>query len=209
MYGIIFRYRQSFVALVLSLILSIQLSAGEKDSSRSLKFIFGAGYGYYFNTIKTIRGEKFINVRPSFSGKLMWQPEYRVRIGIESGYYEFYSDSRIESGNNREKYTAKLNVVPLFLSFAMKMAKHIDINFATGGALLNFRVISGSPTAGMVRGETLSLSDFAGGVTWHTKLGSRFEAGSEIKYLYLGKTGDSHLSMFLNLGYKIIGRKVK
>ena len=91
----------------------------------------------------------------------------------------------------------------------MKTTKHFDINFATGGALMNYRVLVNKSKKSMVIGKTLSMSDFATGFTWHLPLGERIELGTEIKYLYIGKTSDNHVSAFLNFSYKIVNRKIK
>ena len=117
------------------------MSGQNEAKSRALKLTLGGGYGYYFNTFTNVLDENVKNSRPSFCGKLMWQPEYRLRIGFESGYYEIYSTTRIETVNSSQKLTTSLSVIPLFLSFAMKTTKHFDINFATGGAIMNYGVM--------------------------------------------------------------------
>lgn len=195
--------------VILLIMTSLSLSGQNEVRSRALKLTLGGGYGYYFNTFTNVLDEDVINSRPSFYGKLMWQPEHRLRIGFESGYYEIYSTTRIETVNKSLKLTTSLNVIPLFLSFAMKTTKHFDINFATGVAIMNYGVIVNKSKKSLVEGHTLSLSDFATGFTWYLPLGNRFELGAEFKYLYLGKTRDSHVSAFLDFSYKIVNRKIK
>lgn len=195
--------------VIIFIMTSLSLSGQNEVRSRALKLTLGGGYGYYFNTFTNVLDEDVINSRPSFYGKLMWQPEHRLRIGFESGYYEIYSTTRIETVSKSQKLTTSLNVIPLFLSFAMKPTKHFDINFATGVAIMNYGVIVNKSKKSLVEGHTLSLSDLATGFTWYLPLGNRFELGAEFKYLYLGKTRDSHVSAFLDFSYKIVNRKIK
>ena len=176
---------------------------------RALKLTLGGGYGYYFNTFKNVFDEDVKNSGLSFCGKLMWQPEHRLRIGFESGNYEIYSTTRIETFSKIQKLTTSLSAIPFFLSFSLKTTKHLDLNFATGAAIMNYEVIVNKSKKNRIEGKTLSLSNFTSGFTWYTSLGDRFELGTEFKYLFLGKTQDSHVSAFLNLSYKIVNRKIK
>ena len=209
MSGIISRYNKKYIVVILFVMTGLSLFGQYEEKSRALKLTLGGGYGYYFNTFTNVLDEDVKNSRPSFSAKLMWQPEYRLRIGVESGYYEIYSTTRIETISKTQKLTTNLNVIPLFITLSMKTSKHFDINFATGGAIMNYGVIVNKSKKSRIEGSTLSLSNFAAGFTWYLPLGERFEFGSEFKYLYLGKTRDSHVSAFLNFSYKIVNRKIK
>ena len=56
------------------------------------KFAFYAGIGQnmYFNNLVLAKD----NVNPlnySIAGRIMWEPEHLLSIGIESGYYRLYS----------------------------------------------------------------------------------------------------------------------
>jgi len=209
MSGTTSKYIQKSVAVILFVMTGLSVSGQNVIRSRSLKLTLGGGYGYFFNTFANVLDEDVKNYRPSFYGKLMWVPEYRLRIGFESGYYGIYSTSRIETGSNSQILTTNLNVIPLFVSFAMKITKHFDLNFATGGAIMSYRVIINKSKKNRVDGQSLSLSDFTTGFTLYQPLGKRFELGAEFKYLYLGKTRDIQVSAFLNLSYKIVDRPIK
>lgn len=195
--------------VVALLVISIAVAGQYEASHRALKLTLGGGFGYYFNTFTNVFDEDVINSRPSFNGKLMWQPEHRLRIGFESGNYEIYSTTRIETLSKIQKLTTSLNVIPLFLSVSMKTTKHLDLNFGTGVAIMNYGVMVNKSKRNRIEGNTFSLSNFTTGFTWYIFHGDRFELGSEFKYLFLGKTYDSHVSAFLNLSYKIVNREIK
>jgi hypothetical protein len=191
------------------LITGKSLAAQNKGPSRSLMLTIGGGYGHYFNTFTNVLDKDIKNNRPSLYLKLMWQPEHLLGIGFESGYYEFYSTTRIETGSSTQKLTTNLNVIPLFLSFSVKATHHLKVNFATGLALLDYTILVDKVKKGALSGQSLSMSDFATGVSWFVPVGKRIQFGTEFKYLYLGKTTDHHVSAFLNLSYNIINRPVK
>lgn len=195
--------------VILLVMTSLSLSGQKEARSRALKLTIGGGYGYYFNTFTNVLDEDVKNSRPSFCGKLMWQPEHRLRIGFESGNYEIYSTTRIETLSKIQKLTTSLNVIPLFLSFSLKTTKHLDLNFATGAAIMNYSVMVNKSKKSRVEGQSFSLSNFATGFTWYLPLGNRFELGAEFKYLSLGKTRDNHVSAMLDFSYKIVNRKIK
>lgn len=209
MCGIIFRYGLKLVPVIYLLVTSTSLSGQNNEIVRSLKLTIGGGYGHYFNTFTNVLDQDIKNNRPSFYGKIMWQPEHRLRIGIESGYYKLYSTTRVQTDNGSDKLTTDLSAIPVFFSFSMKTTKHLDVNFATGGALMNYSVIVNKSKKDKVTGQTFSMSNFAAGLTWYIPLGKRIELGTELKYLFIGKTNDNHLSAFLNFSYKIINRNIK
>ena len=105
------------------------------------------------------------NDRPSFYGKLLWQPEYRLSIGIESGYYSMYSTTRIQTNNGSVKLTSRLKVVPIFLSISMNVINHLDINFGTGWVDMVYTVNPALSKAERVIGRAYSMSNYSAGFT--------------------------------------------
>jgi len=179
------------------------------EEFRSLKLVLGGGYGNYFNTFTNVSDQEVVNNRPSFCGKLLWQPEYRLRIGIESGYYMIYSTTRIETNNGTKKLTTNLSVIPIFLSLSMKVVNHLELNFATGLADMIYTININKSKTDKVVGHTFSMSNYATGFTYTIPLGKKIELGAEFKYMNLGKTEDSHISGLITISYKIFNWKIK
>ena len=178
---------------------SLATYSQSQEKSRSINLILGGGIGHFFNTFSNVLDEDVHNERPSFSRKLLWQPEYRLSIGIESGYYIMYSTTRIQTESGSEKLTSKLKVVPIFLSLSMNIIKHLDINFGTGWADMIYTVNAAQSKAEKVVGTTYSMSNYTTGITYSHPLGKKFKLGAEFKYLYLRKTNDSQVSLLLNI----------
>ena len=187
---------------------SLATYSQSQEKSRSINLILGGGIGHFFNTFSNVLDEDVHNERPSFSGKLLWQPEYRLSIGIESGYYFMYSTTRIQTESGSEKLTSKLKVVPIFLSLSMNVINHLDINFGTGWADMIYTVNPAQSKADKVVGTTYSMSNYTTGITYSYPLGKKFKLGAEFKYLYLRKTNDSQVSLLLNISYKIFSWRI-
>jgi hypothetical protein len=209
MYGIISKYNYRLFATFCLFAVTISLLAQKNEDVRSLKLTIGGGIGHYFNTFTNVLDKDVRNNRPAFSGKLVWQPEHRLRIGVESGYYFIYSTTRIQSDNKTELLTSSLKVIPLFLCLSMKTAKHLELNFATGWSDLIYTVNINKSKKNKVTGHTYSMSNFTAGFTYFIPLGKKMDLGAECKYLYIGKTADNHISVLLNISYKIVHWKIK
>lgn len=187
----------------------VTLLSQTPESSRSLKLMIGGGIGNYINTFTNVLDEDVHNNRPAFSGKLMWQPEFRLRLGLESGYYFIYSTTRIQTVNGSEKLTSKLKVVPLFLSVSMKVINHLELNFGTGWAKMIYTVNTSTSKKDKVNGNTYSRSNYTAGFTYLYPLGEKLDLGMEFKYLYLGKTDDTSISALVTVSYKILQWKIR
>lgn len=203
MYDTIFRYKAGFVAGLIFLIFCKGLFAQVQDSSRCIKLTIGGGYGHYFNTFTNVLDEDVQVNKPSFSARLVWQPEHRLRLGIESGLTYMYSTTRIQVDGNSEKLTADLKVVPIFLSISMAVLKRLELNFGTGWASMVYTVRLNKSNKNKVTGTSFSMSNFTAGCSYYVPLGSRIDLGAEIRYLYIGKTDDYHVSGLINLSYKL------
>lgn len=186
---------------------TVNLQAQGSTASRSLILNITGGYGYYIKSFVSTADEKVKLIRPGTGIRVIWQPEHRLRLGLESGYISFYSVSGNTTGNNGEFHSG-LGVLPLFLYFGMKVDKNIDVTFSTGGALLRYRVDDDSP-AGVITSKEMSFSNFNAGIQWHRPLSDRVEAGAVINYLFLGKTRDSHISAQFSVSVKLLEKKLR
>ncbi len=83
--------------------------------------------------------ENYHNTHPfSLTFRLMWEPEHRLRIGLETGYLPlFYSNAKFyDTINGDTDSEISMNSVPLLLLFAMKIYKNVEIIGGVGGFIL-------------------------------------------------------------------------
>ena len=201
--------KRAFQLVLLILLLSSSLvsSGADQEKSRSVKLVLGGGLGHFFNTFTNVLDEDVVNNRPSFCGKLLWQPEYRLSLGVESGYYFIYSTTRIQTSIGSEKLTSRLKTVPIFLSLSMKVVKNLDLNFGTGWAAMIYTLNAAKSKSEKVIGTSYSMSNYTAGFTYSYPLGKKIRLGTEFKYLYLRKADISHVSLLVNITYKVFSWK--
>lgn len=209
MFDITIKHTFQLILLILLMTCSHASYGQGLEKSRSIRLELGGGLGHYFNTFTNVLDEDVINNRPSFSGKLLWQPEYRLSLGIESGYYFLYSTTRIQTDIGTEKLTSRLKVVPIFLSLSMRLVNHLNINFGTGLADMIYTLNAAKTKSEKVVGTTYSMSNYTTGFTYSYQLGKKISLGAEFKYLYLRKTDDSHVSLLINISYNILKWTIK
>lgn len=194
--------------LVFSLILTMTLlKVNCQEQNNHIKVIVGGGYGYYFNTFSNVSNDDIAIYKPNFSAKLIWQPEYKLRIGIESGYYPIYSTSKFQTDNNTIQLTTHLDVIPFFFNISMVLHKNLEASFATGWASMKYFISSKNGRRGSVTGSTMSKYNILVGLNYYLPIGKRIDIGTEVKYLYLGKTLDNHMSVTISMSYKIFSWK--
>lgn len=176
---------RSLLALCLFCIVGVP-SQGQQKRPVNFSISGGMGYFLYVNTLKT-QPDKVVNDQIGFSGRLMWEPEHRLSLGGEVGYYRIYT-VKIDSGKtNTPIGEAKLSAIPILLCFRMRITPRLYFTGGQGLSVLVSRVTSFGTT---IQSTQLSLADAQLSVVYRFPVGERFRFESEIKYLHFGKTQD-------------------
>lgn len=146
----------------------------------------GAGVGWfqYVNTLDIGKNLAEIN-QVGYTFRLMWEPEHRLAMGLESGYYTVYS-------LDRPGGTAKLSAVPLLLSFRIRVLPDFYLSGGPGLTIMYSNVSVFNNTA---NSSFLSLANLHVSAMYRRKLSDRFDLGGEIKFLNFGKTEDYGFSV--------------
>jgi len=108
------------------------INAQEKGSSEkqfALSATFGNGLNYNIQNQNSVLDNIFYS--PTI--RLLWEPNHRLNIGLESGYLTISKlDSTIVSTPYGDTtFKARLNAIPLLLVFNMKVSK-IDLYYGLG-----------------------------------------------------------------------------
>jgi len=133
------------------------------------------------------------NVQKEFIGtsfRFMWEPEYRLSLGLETGFYRIF---RVDSVLTTE-YTmdARMYVVPLLLVIRMRIANNFYLSVAPGLAM-QFSTING--IGDKIQSHQLSLANFEACASYLYPLNKHCEVGGEAKFFYIGKTNDYIMSL--------------
>jgi len=141
----------------------------------------GAGVGlfHYINTLDLGANLAKTN-HVGYTFRFMWEPEHRVSMGLESGYYTLYA-------LDRPAGTAKLTTIPLLLSFRIRLLPELYIAGGPGMAIMYSDVTVLDNTA---NSSFLSLANLHVSAMYRKKINDRFDIGGEFKFLNFGKTED-------------------
>lgn len=178
----------------------VNAQTDESSSGKEHRWVVYGGIGpnYYFNNLE--RGEKLVQeFNYSFVARLMWEPEYFVSLGFETGYNRLYS----LTGNTPTTGDVRIvNVaIPIQFVVSMKFTKSIYGSFNVGQAILLNKV--STELKGDYNASVVSLGDFAATVGYRKDISERFMMGTELKFYYSGKLEDRNVALLFMTGYRL------
>lgn len=129
------------------------------------------------------------------TARLMWYPRYRLRLGIETGYFNFYS-YKIQNGN--KKGTVNLQAIPVLIVWSMQVVKRVNIFAGFGSYRLNTHLnYSGKVnTHSWVLGSNVAVS-------YTLPVSKRAGIAAEAKWMNAFESRDAALSLQAQFVYKL------
>jgi len=181
-----------YLAAILFLMSAGNLMAKENDSLYHVSASIGAGYGHFFNNFENIASSEITENNPAFVGRIMWEPDNRLSIGFESGYYYLFSIKDHPSETGADKMNSSMYLVPIFLNLTMRVFDNFYVSYASGYSVMNYHVESNE---GASVGSDLSLSNFAAALSYMYELSNNWDLGAEFRYMRLGLTEDDYVNL--------------
>jgi hypothetical protein len=187
------RYLLIICALCWTCGLSAQNQPVAEKPNRGFVVYAGAGPCIFFNNL-VIAKDHVNEFNYAFAGRVMWEPEHLLSLGIESGYYCRYTvDFGSESDVNISNYG-----IPIHIVVGMKFLKRFYFNFASGQTILLNKVTNTQDSD--VNSSVLSLGDLSGSLGYKFKIKDRLSMAAETKFYYSSKLNDKNLA-FLFMGW--------
>jgi hypothetical protein len=177
---------------------TLMAQSGNTSVKNNRHFIFYGGIGpsYYFNNLVT--GKDEVNeLGYSVVGRFMWEPEYRLSLGFETGYFQLYS---ADYNKGPDKAHIKNIAIPIQLVISMKFLKNYYCNFSMGQSILLNKVTAS--VAGDFNASVVSLGDFGATVGYRRPTSERIFVGAEIKGYYSAKLDDKNIALAFMAGYR-------
>ncbi len=203
MYG-----NKSFVILLilitcLSNAASYAQSEVKTDSAAKRKKSFvlyvGGGLSYYsapINTQPIGLQTNITRVGPAATFRLMWHPQHQLRIGLETGYTNFYSYN-LKNGNINGKVS--LTAIPVLIVWSMPVLKRVSVFAGFGSYFLTSHL----NYSGQVNSKTFSLgSNIA--VAYLQPVSKKLRLAAEAKWMNAFETRDHALSLQVQLAWKFL-----
>jgi hypothetical protein len=144
----------------------------------------GIGWAHYINSLEIGKDNATIN-SAGLSLKFFWEPEHRLSLGLESGFYRLY---KVKSKTDTDlQGQATMSAMPLLLVVRMRIIDHFYLS-AGGGLAVMFNKVTGINDK--VNSNILSLSNYQFSGSYLYPLAKHWQVGGEFKVLNFGKASD-------------------
>jgi hypothetical protein len=164
------------------------LYSQQKDSVKlrlnHYTFTIGTGWTHYINNLEN--GDQDIKKNcAGVSFKFFWEPEYRLSLGLETGYYRLFKvTNQINADTSIE--TNRM-VVPLLLLARMRIIDNVYLGVGMGIALITNK---SSGVSQEIVTKVTSLSNFEFSGSYIYPLSKHWNVGGEIKGFHFGSLSD-------------------
>ena len=120
-----------FLGIIIGHSSTAQKTWNTRDSvARGISIVVASGISHYINTLKIDPSRTSIKQNFSCSSmRVMWEPEHRLSLGIEAGYYKVYE---VQLSENSKINTASLSITPILFCVQMRVFKRFYVSAATG-----------------------------------------------------------------------------
>jgi hypothetical protein len=157
----------------------------------------GVGWTHYINNLEY--GDQ--DIQKNFAGlglKFFWEPEYRLSLGLETGYYKLFKITDQFNGDTSVQFTR--TVLPLLLLVRMRIVDNVYLGAGMGIAIVT------NKSAGVgkeIITKTNSLSNFelSGGYIY--PLSKHWLVGGELKAFHFGSLNDWMYSVQATCAFKL------
>ncbi|MCW3092010.1 MAG: hypothetical protein JWP81_3079 [Ferruginibacter sp.] len=195
------------VLLLLAACMAVNTSLAQTDvkidrginRKKSLVLYLGGGVSQYTAPINTqpIGLQTSISrVAPTGTIKIMWHPQYRLRLGVESGYVDFYS-YKLKNGNKNGN--VRLSAVPVLVTWSMVIIRRLQVFAGFGSYFFTTRL----NYEGSVKSSSHSLgSNIA--LSYVQPISKNLGISAEAKWMDAFQTKDHALSLQLQMRWKFL-----
>ena len=173
----------TWLLLLPALLVFSQQKESVKVHMNHYSLMVGVGWTHYIDNLEY--GDN--NIRKDFAGVSMqffWEPEHRLSLGLESGYYHMFNVSGEVTGISAKVTRA---VTPMLLLVRMRVINHFYIGAGMGLALITNKVMAGSDK---IVTKTWSLSNYKGTISYLYPLAKHWRVGGEANIFNYGNLND-------------------
>ncbi len=159
----------------------------------------GGGISTYAKPVNVRRPIDLPGNINKFSGattaRLMWYPKYRLRVGVETGFLNFYS-YKVKNGNTNG--SVSLNAIPALVVFSMQLYKRLNVYAGFGSYWLTTHLeYNGTVNSSQwVLGSNIALS-------YTFPVSTRAGFAAEAKWTNAFETKDAAISLQAHFIWKL------
>ena len=181
--------KKTLIPVLLFIFFSGTLYAQKKDSvkvkrTNHYSLAVGAGWTHYINTLE-IGADKASTNSAGVSLKFFWEPEHRLSLGLESGFYRLY---KVKATNDLgQSGSATMSAIPLLLVVRMRIVDYFYLSAGAGLAIM-FNKVKGVDS--QINSNILSLSNYQFSASYIYPVSKHWGFGGEFKVIDYGKASD-------------------
>ncbi len=184
---------------LIALFTATEINAQKDDSLYRVNVELGLGPSYYFTDIPY---DDIKNIAPvSVSLRLMWKPEHKLSMGVETGFIPLYYLKTKFYDTVYGSTDAKLAMrsVPIMAVFAMTIVENFRIFGGVGGFIL----FSNTESFDNVVDEISWSNAYELGASYLYPLNDRLKLGGEVKTFYIVRVDNYDLSINFAIKYAL------
>ena len=174
----------SFVMVLFSLALFSQQEDSVKVHLNHYTFTIGTGWTHYVNNLEY--GDK--DMKNDFAGvsfKFFWEPEYRLSLGLETGYYKLF---KITNQINQDTTVdIDRSLVPFLLLVRMRIVDNVYLGAGMG---MSFITNKATGAGQEIKTTMNSLANFELTGSYIYPLSKHWLVGGDLKVFYSGTLED-------------------
>ena len=162
-----------------------------RDSvARGVSIYVSTGISHYINTLQIDPSR--VGLKQNFSCssfRFMWEPEHRLSMGVEAGYYRVYE---VQLAEGKDINTASLSVIPILFCVQMRIFKRFYATVGTGVSIHHSEVnYQGTHS----ESETMAFSNLQFTAGYVQPITKQFGLGIKAQFLSENKTEDGIFSV--------------
>lgn len=186
--------KKYYIIIIFFMMTAFVGNAQKMDTVLRMSVQAGAGWMHYYNNL-IIGHDKVTNDYIGTSIRLMWEPEHRLSLGVETGYYKLYT-VKLNPGDGN----VSLSIVPVLANIRMRIVKNVYLTAGTGVVMMKSKVNSTPAESGESTVISYSNVQVSGLYLYH--LTQQFAVGGEVKFMWLDKTDDFMHSVQAVISYR-------
>ncbi len=193
-------WRATIGALLLLLLSSPAALSQARDASHALVTTFGGGWSFYAAAAPP--GHSIQRNGVAVSARMMWHPNRRLRIGVETGWTRLYNyrTDQVETSFGVTDADLSLTAVPMLLVFSMPVWQHLELSAGFGV----YHVNSHARSFGLVVDVTEFSQGWMVGASWTVPLSSRLAISADVALHELTQFEDAMLHVQTGLQWRVL-----
>jgi hypothetical protein len=180
--------RKTIFITIVCVLFTHALFSQQKDSVKvrlnHYTFTIGTGWTHYINNLEY--GDK--DMKNDFIGasfKFFWEPEYRLSLGLETGYYKLFKVTN--QVNQDTAVEIDRSLVPFLLLVRMRIVDNVYLGAGMG---MSFIMNKASGAGQEIKTTMSSLANFEVTGSYIYPLSKHWLVGGDLKVFYSGTLED-------------------